>query len=253
MDDGLSDLMSNASPQSWYRRIGNPLPSTESVVWFPHAGGGVSSLIRQLNRSPPGINVFAATLPGRERRFNETMPDTLDQLIATLVAELPQLPRPPVLIGHSFGALLAYCVAQSAAASGLVVMAMSPPELISRRDSIVHLEDAEFVQQLDRRYGGIPQTLRENEEAMRLFLPPVRHDLSLMESYQDDAAKIVDIPVRAYAGSRDTRVSAERMEGWRGRTTATFSLETLSGDHFFPLLHVNRVLQSARRCFDTTH
>lgn len=237
---------------SWYRRIGDPVDSTENVVWFPHAGGGTASLVRQCRMNPPPMNLFVAALPGREGRFGEAMPSSLDQLVATLVNELPPFARPPVLVGHSFGALLAYSVAQSRELSGLTVMAMSSPDHISRRESIVNLNNADFAEQLDRRYGGIPQTLRQNVEAMDLFLPIVRHDLALMESYRDEQSKILDIPIIALVGDQDQRASSVKMQGWQSRTSNTFSLEIIAGDHFFPLSQVNRVLQSARRCFDTT-
>lgn len=244
--------MTIRTPSSWYRRIGDPVESAENVVWFPHAGGGAATLIRHCRVSPPPMNLFVATLPGREGRFGDAMPDSLNQLVANLVNELPQFVRPPVLVGHSFGALLAYCVAQSRELSGLTVAAMSSPDHISRNESIVHLSNADFAEQLDLRYGGIPQTLRQNVEAMSLFLPIVRHDLALMESYRDVQSRILDIPIIALAGDQDQGASSVKMQGWQSRTSNTFSLETIAGDHFFPLSQVNLVLQSARRCFDTT-
>lgn len=153
------------------------------------------------------MNLFVATLPGREGRFGEAMPDSLDQLVANLANELPTFVRPPVLVGHSFGGVLAYCVAQSRELSGLTVVAMSSPDHISRHESIVHLSNADFAEQLDRRYGGIPQTLRQNVEAMSLFLPIVRHDLALMESYRDEQSRILDIPIIALAGDQDQRAN----------------------------------------------
>jgi surfactin synthase thioesterase subunit len=240
--------MTTLPAKQWYRRIGEPSQSLDSIVWFPHAGAGVSPLIRLARQFPPSVNVFAASLPGREARFGEPNPESLEQLITTLVKEMPAMSRPPVLLGHSFGALLAYCVARRHAASGLIVMAMAPPDTISNHDSIVHLDDLDFVTQLDRRYGGVPQALRENEEAMRLFLPPVRHDLSLLESYQDLETEPLDIPLTAIAGSRDPRADALKMQGWQSRTTGRFVLKKLVGDHFFPLSHFSQVLQLAQQC-----
>ncbi len=249
--------MTIAHSSPWYRRIGERVDSAETVIWFPHAGGSASPLIRHFRALPPPVNLFAAALPGREGRFAEEMPDSLSQLITILVSELPQLARPPIFVGHSFGALLAYCLAKSCAAQTigphrLVTMALASPDQISQRDSIVHLNNRDFAEQLAQRYGGIPPSLRANQEAMELLLPTVRNDLKLLESYQDDQDVVLDIPILAIAGSHDERASAAKMHGWRTRTRGPFAMETLPGDHFFPLTQINRVLELAMLSHDTS-
>jgi len=68
----------------WVRRIGFPLRrGLETVIWFPHAGGGAAPLIRAAVHRR-GVNLFVATLPGREGRFLEPMPETLDELTSIL-------------------------------------------------------------------------------------------------------------------------------------------------------------------------
>lgn len=237
--------MTSEKPSKWYRRVGERIASTENIIWFPHAGGGCSPLIRAARQTPPHTNLFVATLPGREARFADPMSETLDELVDALVAELPVTEQPPILVGHSFGALLAYCVAKRCPASGLVVMAMSSPDRISRCDSIVHLSDREFAEQLDLRYGGVPKTLRENEEAMRMFLPTVRRDLTLLESYQASIDEVIDIPITALAGTDDTRITPAQMQNWQSHTNVDFRMQMMVGDHFFPLSHFKQVLRIA--------
>lgn len=242
--------MQPAKHSNWYRRIGQRRDSAQSVVWFPHAGGGVAPLIRLAKELPPHINLFAATLPGREARYHDPVPATLGELTTILVDELPHFEIAPVLVGHSFGGLLAYCIAQEYTASGLVVMAMSSPDRIGARASFLHFDDADFAEELDRRYGGLPASLRENEEAMRLFLPTLRHDLTLLESYRLGALPSMDIPLTALVGTEDTRVTAAEMQGWRACTQGKFSMQMLPGNHFFPLAHFSRVLRIAQALFE---
>jgi len=243
--------MSLVNESKWYRRIGFPCDSAETVIWFPHAGGGAAPLIRAARSSPPRVNLFVATLPGREGRFLEPMPETLDELTSILVREMPVLEKPPVLIGHSFGGLLAYRVAQSFRGRSILVMAMTSPDRIAGNAPITHLEDREFAEKLDQRYGGVPKTLRENDEAMRLFLPTVRHDLSLLESYRQTAGETVDIPITALVGTEDGRVTAAAMQGWSERTSNRFQMQIWRGDHFFPIGQFERVLQTAQSMFLT--
>lgn len=241
--------MNATHPSKWYRRIGWSDDAQNTVIWIPHAGGGAAPLIRLAKQSPPDINLFVATLPGREARYRDPMPATLEELTARLVDELPPLKPPPVLVGHSFGGLLAYCIAQHREVGGLTIMAMSSPERIAEQASIVHLSDSDFVEELDRRYGGVPKSLKENDEAMQLFLPTVRHDLTLLESYRMQGDEILDTPITALLGTQDTRVTAAEMQAWRDRTTAAFNMRTLPGDHFFPLAHFSSVLRIAQAMF----
>ena len=243
-----SSPMNSDKPSKWYRRVGQPVAGGRNVVWFPHAGGGCSPLIRLARGNPPAVNLYVATLPGREARFADPMSSSLDELVGSLVDELPQTDEPPVLVGHSFGALLAFLVARQKPSKRLIVMAMGSPDLITRRDSIVDLDDREFAEQLDRRYGGVPKTLRENEEAMRMFLPTVRRDLTLLESYDSSKREVVDVPITALAGTDDGRVTAAKMQNWKSFTQADFRLQMMMGDHFFPMSNFQQVLKIAAEC-----
>jgi len=54
-------------------------------------------------------------------------------------------------------------------------MAMTSPDRIAGNAPITHLEDVvSSPKKLDQRYAVVPKTLRENDEALRLFLPTVR-------------------------------------------------------------------------------
>ncbi|WP_404309184.1 thioesterase II family protein [Neorhodopirellula lusitana] len=235
-------------PEVWFRAIGEFQPGRRNVVWFPHAGGGAAPLIRASHRFPPAVNLWAATLPGREGRYADPRPDTLDSLVNSLAQSLPEAAGTPVLAGHSYGALLAYLVARKLASqfkrkvAGILVMAMSAPNQLGHLDSIVHLANREFAEQLDKRYGGVPKALRENAEAMQLFLPTVRHDMQMLESYQDDGEVTLGVPILALAGTADSATTPERMQGWNEKTTGPFELRSIEGDHFFPLADIQRTL-----------
>lgn len=56
----------------------------------------------------------------------------------------------------------------------------------------------------------------------------------LLQSYDFDVnEKTVSIPISVYGATEDTSVPCQTLRDWKNFTISNFSLETLSGDHFF--------------------
>jgi surfactin synthase thioesterase subunit len=69
---------------------------------------------------------------------------------------------------------------------------------------------------------------------MQLLLPILRADFEAIESYRYDPDKApLHVPIVAFAGLDDPRVSQERVEAWAVHTDAGFKRQYFSGDHFF--------------------
>jgi len=68
---------------------------------------------------------------------------------------------------------------------------------------------------------------------MELFLPVLRADVTLLETYVYSDDRPLDCPISAYGGSHDSRASAEALSAWREHTHSAFNLKLFSGGHFF--------------------
>lgn len=231
----------------------NSAPASRPVIWFPHAGGGSAALQRAARGLQPGevsskvIELYALLMPGREGRFSESPLRSMNELLERVGEVVPSAGPAPILVGHSLGALVASRMAQwrldrGLPTAALVVMGMSSPDRFRPRPQRLQLPDSKLAEQLDRDFGGVPAVIRENPEALRLFMPVVRADLQILESFAEEGPFSLQLPVVALCGTDDPAADSDSMAGWGDITAGAFELHVLSGDHFFALQRFGEVL-----------
>jgi medium-chain acyl-[acyl-carrier-protein] hydrolase len=156
--------------------------------------------------------------------------------------------RPFVLFGHSTGALVAFELARRLEQEGrlpaqLLVSGCGAPQLPPGRPGQIHdLPDADFLEQL-RALGGMPDAMLANPELRDLFLPILRADFKLTETYRYVPGVPLRCPVTAFTGLEDRFVSRQSAEAWRDQTTGAFALYTLPSDHLFLISDRHLLLQ----------
>lgn len=223
-------------------------PNGGQIFWFPHAGAGPSSLVRGAKSVNGDFSLLAASLPGREDRYKEGFSASLDDIIGQFQKTIcSEITGPYGFVGHSFGSLIAFLLAQRFAEADnpprfLAVQTLTSPDRIQYIQSVASKTDEEFIDYIDNRFGGIPDSLKQHKEAMELFLPIVRYDMQLLESYEFDHPDPLPIPMIALGGTDDRAVSRAELDGWSLFTSESFSLRILPGDHFFPVQQMQKVL-----------
>jgi medium-chain acyl-[acyl-carrier-protein] hydrolase len=223
---------------TWVRVLHRPDLPRARLFGFPYSGTG-PQFFRGWAGALPGIEIAGVELPGRQRRLFEPPVTELRRIVDAVAAEIEcHLDLPYAFFGHSFGALLAYevacrlCDANKALPSHLFVSAFRSPNVVRHARALHELPDREFIAEL-KNYGGTPDQVLQDPEAMRLFLPALRADFLLHETYRWQQRCALPMPITAFYGTRDLIVPAVSMEEWASMTAARFKLIAINGGHFF--------------------
>lgn len=185
------------------------------------------------------MSLRAVALPGRQHRLSEPQEADLDHWVESIGEELIQTPeRPLVLLGHSFGALMAFEVAHWLRANGrdivklLGVSSRRAPDMPSRLPDLAGVPDDQLVDWM-RNLGGVEAELLACEEMHDIVLPPLRDDLMLDAAYRPRGRQPLDMPVVGLAGRDDPLVDVAEVDGWSRWTTQGFELNVFPGGHFY--------------------
>jgi surfactin synthase thioesterase subunit len=209
------------------------------VFCLPHAGAGASAYRTWANELPPGLQLCAVQLPGRENRLGEPPIDSAVALVRELSTGLRAfLDRPFVVFGHSMGALLAFELACELRRAGLpqpvhlFLSAHKAPHLPFDQAPVHRLDPRRFRAEL-RRLEGTPESVLANEELMQIAEPILRADFKLCETYVYEPVEPLDVPLSVFGGESDPNVSAAALDPWRVHTRASMSVRMLPGRHLF--------------------
>jgi medium-chain acyl-[acyl-carrier-protein] hydrolase len=222
--------------------IKQPKPNPQArlrLFCFPYAGGGASVFRLWPDDLLPDIEVCSILLPGREHRLREPLFTRISPLVKRLAQEIePYLDKPIAFFGHSLGSLVSFELArelrrlQAPMPKYLFVSGRRAPQIPQPLPHLHSLPDAAFWQRL-RRYDGTPEVVLQHAELMELFLPILRADFGLNETYAYYAEEPFDFPIYAFGGFQDKTLNREEILPWREHTRASFSLRMFRGGHFF--------------------
>jgi medium-chain acyl-[acyl-carrier-protein] hydrolase len=205
---------------------------------LPFAGGAASAFFTWSRELPEEIEAFSVQLPGREGRRLEKPFFRLMPLVEELLYAIrPCLEKRYALFGHSMGALIVFELARrlrSLGAPSAVHLFMSgrgAPQ-IPERDPLHNLPETELVKRL-RRLKGTPEIVLNTPELLGAYMPLLRADLAVAETYVYVPQAPLAIPITALGGLEDAEVPLGDLELWRTQTLAGFRIDNFPGDHFF--------------------
>jgi medium-chain acyl-[acyl-carrier-protein] hydrolase len=223
----------------WFQSLTPQRMAPMRLFCFPYAGGGISIFRSWAAALPADVELVGCQLPGREDRIREAPVTALEPLVNELLQEMPAyLDRPFLFFGHSLGGLIAFELARRLHGMGaagplrrVITSGCRPPHLRGGIEAISGLPEPAFLESL-RTLSGTPEQFFSQPELMDIYLPILRADFAVAESYLHEGGQALPCPLDVYAGI-DDEPSLDDMAGWRRYTGGAFRLVGFPGGHFF--------------------
>lgn len=225
------------SETPWFPPTTLAAPSRR-LFCVPFAGGGIGVYSGWQAAMPPGTEVLPIQLPGRERRLRERPYASMRALVADLFpAMLPKLDVPFAIFGHSMGAAIAFELALAATQAGkapahLFLSARRAPGSPPTHPPLFALPEELLLRETERLYGPLPAVLREHPGLLATFLPTMRADMQLLDTWIPPEGTPLACPVTVLGGDADLAVPPPLLQPWRSITTGPFEHLVLPGNHF---------------------
>lgn len=208
---------------------------------IPYAGGSAQMYHSWMGHVHPAIELCPVELSGRGQRFNDPLYNNFDELIDDVFQQIETniQETPYAFFGHSLGALIAFELVHKIKDNKLPLpkhvfySGKSAPNLENKRKMIYHLlEPAQFKEEL-MKLGGTSRVVFENKELEELFLPIIKNDFKLAETYQfKEGRSLYGGEITVFLGKED-ELTAEQCHQWSNCTSGTCKLIYVNGGHFF--------------------
>ncbi|MFX1740027.1 alpha/beta fold hydrolase [Paraburkholderia sp. A1RI_3L] len=208
------------------------------LLCFPYAGGSSSTYARWAPLFDQDIELVCVDPPGRGACLDEPRIGDVAVLSNRLAdALLPWLDRPFALLGHSNGALLAFELARRLRERGrqphaFFASAKRAPSRVRETGNWHALPDDLLIAFMRATVGGQAE-FYENRELLDLYLPTLRADLSLSETYRYQEAAPLDAHLVTLRGTRDHGMGDDDLAAWAAEFTGDARHVEIDGDHFF--------------------
>lgn len=247
------------SPNRWLARPHSTHRDSLPLLCLPNAGGGAAQYFPWARLLPRGVELCPIQLPGRETRLREAplhqMGELLDPLAEALAGHISE---PFAIFGHSLGGLIAFELARTLrrryglSPVHVFISSRRAPHLPPQFGPIHRLPDEMFLDELARRYNGIPDLIRQDPELLSIYLPILRADVTIFETYAWTDERPLDCPISLFGGIDDTSVPQRDLAAWRTHSTRPGVLKLFPGGHFYHqtarqqlLAEMSRILAAA--------
>jgi len=233
----MTDL--SADPNKWFLIPKKNKQANLRLFCFPFGGGGASFYRTWTECLPLTVELCLVQPPGRECRLREK-PFTRLMPLATTLSRIIEtyLDMPFAFLGHSMGAWIGFELTRQLRWQSkpgpvhLFVSGRRAPQLQDPDPPKHNLPKSELIKEL-RRFNGTPELVLQEPELLDIFLPILRADFAVLETYKYTEELPIDCPITVFGGLQDRQAGYEELIAWRENTIREFRLKMYPGDHFY--------------------
>ena len=212
------------------------LKSKNKMICFPYAGG-CASFYEKWKNEINEIEICPIQLPGREESFRDEKIYDMETAVEQVLEKIEEyVDQSTIFFGHSMGAKMAYEVIKELEKRAkrvrcLIVSGSSAPDIPPKK-MVHHLPEKDLLDELQR-LSGTPDELLEDKDLLKCFLPMIRADFTLDETYMPILRVKLSCPIVAWGGTEDFDVYKEDLEAWKDFSYGNFQMKHFHGNHFF--------------------
>ena len=224
---------------------------------LPHAGGSANAYLAWKRHLESSIALEPVELSGRGRRITAPLFDRFGDVLTDVVEQVTQAPVPDdyAILGHSFGAILAFELAHELTDRGhppphrLFISASCAPSRVGEIAIPIADGNRELLSSLAH-LGGTPHEILADSEAVELFAPILRADLHALFDYRESRSAKLTCDMSIVLAADDSVADQTDAGLWAELTAGEAETYVIDGGHFAALerpaavaVHVNEVLQ----------
>ncbi|WHY56139.1 thioesterase II family protein [Peribacillus simplex] len=210
-----------------------------NLLCLPYAGGSENIYTKWKNEVIGGVNIVPIELSGRGKRMQDPLYNNLNEALEDIYLKSYEsvAESPFAIVGHSMGSILAYELAKKLIEEDnkvpefLIFSGKNPPH--AKLGTNIHtLPNDEMLQELQK-LGGIKPEFSKYQELLSLFLPIIRSDFKLVETYEHVPGTPFANDIYIMYGSKDMITSGSSLMEWDNHTSSSCFYKEIEGDHFF--------------------
>jgi len=207
---------------------------------LPYAGGSEAIYYKWKNYLHPSIQLVPIELKGRGKRFGEIFYESLEQAVDDIFENIKDkiVDEDYAIYGHSMGSLLAYELYYKISELNITkpthifFSGREAPSIVTEEENTYTLPDYDFMKKIVE-LGGTTEELTNNRELLQIFLPIIRSDFKIIETYNyEERENKIECDVSILNGKQDS-IKSEDLAAWKNHVSRGFKVYNFEGNHFF--------------------